>query len=418
MFTEKSSWITFNPEYESVNVYDVFEYLGGDAHIDICGLGFFELYINGKCVTDDKFVPVWSHYCNRDGATLLYPSKDVLSERTYYVRYDLSDKLTKGNNHILIVVGNGWYRQTKRNIEGKNHYGESLLLRYEVTVNNEVVCVSNEDCEYSQNYIRETNIYFGEIHDYVDETYAREKAKGTQFSTTLYLQDCPADKVMRTVAFERLSTVENVSIYKAAENISGYVVLRSLGGDIEIRHAEGIKDNCELDYSYTGGEEQIQCDVYKNTKEGALLYPRFTWHGFQYFEVRGDAVVERVDVVHSDIVRLGSFSCDNETITWIYNAFLNTYLANCHCGVPSDCPHRERLGYLGDGHLACESAMLLTSAKDFYKKWIRDILDCQDIASGHVQHTSRRPSGLRKTTELLNSLAHRTTWLRSDLQCF
>ncbi len=28
---------------------------------------------------------------------------------------------------------------------------------------------------------------------------------------------------------------------------------------------------------------------------------------------------------------------------------------------------------------------------------------------------SRRPSGLRKTTLETNSLAHRTTWLRSDL---
>ena len=30
-------------------------------------------------------------------------------------------------------------------------------------------------------------------------------------------------------------------------------------------------------------------------------------------------------------------------------------------------------------------------------------------------HASRRPSGLRKTIGLCNSLAHRTTWLRSDL---
>ena len=30
---------------------------------------------------------------------------------------------------------------------------------------------------------------------------------------------------------------------------------------------------------------------------------------------------------------------------------------------------------------------------------------------------SRRPSGLRKTTITLNSLAHRTTWLRSDFGC-
>ena len=29
--------------------------------------------------------------------------------------------------------------------------------------------------------------------------------------------------------------------------------------------------------------------------------------------------------------------------------------------------------------------------------------------------SNRRPSGLRKTIQLSNSLAHKTTWLRSDL---
>ena len=36
-------------------------------------------------------------------------------------------------------------------------------------------------------------------------------------------------------------------------------------------------------------------------------------------------------------------------------------------------------------------------------------------ASGDINLASRRPSGLRKTKHSTNSLAHRTTWLRSDL---
>ena len=35
-----------------------------------------------------------------------------------------------------------------------------------------------------------------------------------------------------------------------------------------------------------------------------------------------------------------------------------------------------------------------------------------------IKWTSRRPSGLRKTKSRVNSLAHRTTWLRSDLRSF
>ncbi len=33
-----------------------------------------------------------------------------------------------------------------------------------------------------------------------------------------------------------------------------------------------------------------------------------------------------------------------------------------------------------------------------------------------IKWESRRPSGLRKTRHIINSLAHRTTWLRSDFQ--
>ncbi len=44
--------------------------------------------------------------------------------------------------------------------------------------------------------------------------------------------------------------------------------------------------------------------------------------------------------------------------------------------------------------------------------------DTSDFKRGDVVYyeISRRPSGLRKTTASSNSLAHRTTWLRSDLQ--
>ena len=30
--------------------------------IDICGLGFFELYLGGRKVSDDLLVPAWSDY--------------------------------------------------------------------------------------------------------------------------------------------------------------------------------------------------------------------------------------------------------------------------------------------------------------------------------------------------------------------
>lgn len=59
-----------------------------------------------------------------------------------------------------------------------------------------------------------------------------------------------------------------------------------------------------------------------------------------------------------------------------------------HGGITMDCPHRERLGYTGDGQLVAESAMLTLCCKSVFEKWMQDIADCQDKIGGHVQHTA------------------------------
>ena len=75
-------------------------------------------------------------------------------------------------------------------------------------------------------------------------------------------------------------------------------------------------------------------------------------------------------------------------MNFLYDAYIRTELDNMHGSFPSDCPHRERLGYTGDGQITAQAAMLTLGSKEFYRKWIRDILDCQDPESGHIQHTA------------------------------
>ena len=92
--------------------------------------------------------------------------------------------------------------------------------------------------------------------------------------------------------------------------------------------------------------------------------------------------------VHTDVRVNSAFTSNNETLNWMYEAYINTQTSNMHAGIPSDCPHIERRGYTGDGQLACHAAMTTLSAKEFYDKWIYDIGDCQDIYTGHVQYTA------------------------------
>lgn len=61
------------------------------AEMLICGLGFYELWLNGEHITKSFLAPYISN------------SDDLL----YYDRYDLTEKLKKGKNTLAFCLGNG-----------------------------------------------------------------------------------------------------------------------------------------------------------------------------------------------------------------------------------------------------------------------------------------------------------------------
>lgn len=398
MFSDCAKWLTFDPKFQSVSVWREFTLDAPvPAEINICGLGWFELYLNGARVSEDCFVPAWSDYRKRDFSTLLYPTSDEMTHRTYCLRYDLTEFLRPQKNTLCILLGNGWYRQTRRIVEGRNHYGEELLLRFELRSAGKTLLASDETCVYSDNFILENNLFYGETQDLsrFDPNFAeripvraRPSLLSPGFETELCLQSCPGDRAIREIGCTEISRRGNRRIFRADETVSGWAILRAGGGDVRVRYADGLTAEGELDFSYTGGDEQIAEDVFLKPCPGQILEPHFCWHAFTYFETEGNCEPQGVRVVHAHVAPAVDFECDNDVLNWLFSASLRTQLNNMHCGVPSDCPHRERLGYTGDGQLTCETSMLFLDADAFYRKWIRDILDCQDVVSGHVQHTA------------------------------
>ncbi len=213
--------------------------------------------------------------------------------------------------------------------------------------------------------------------------------KAPAHETQFFVQDCPADRAERAIKPVKLFDLGEVSIYNMGENISGYPVVAATvdGANITVRCSEDINPDGTLNFD-SCDRGQIQKDEYRNAKKGEECMPWFTWHGFRYFELTNNAEPVRCEVVHSDCAVTSSFESDSEMLNWLYDAYIRTQLSNMHSGVPSDCPHIERLGYTGDGQLCCEAAMMLLDSQKFYKKWLEDISDCQSIGNGHVQHTA------------------------------
>ncbi len=374
------------------------------VEITVCGLGFFRLWINGREVSDDKLVPANSQYCERDIDRFDYPIKDTLSYRTYCMRYDITRLVREGENIVQAVLGTGWFAQVNRKAEGNVAFG-NVKLCYKIDMRlsdgSTASTVSDGSLVWRQSQIEENNIYTGERHDLA---LCAEPSEDNCFDLSgyspvriapghdseFYIQTCPADRAVRAVVPQKIHDFGEYSIYDAGENISGYAVVAAKrdGAEIHVRYSEELNPDGTLNFDSCGREHQIQQEIFKNSPAGKPCFPWFTWHGFRYFELSNNAEPLRVEVVHSDVPVSSSFDSDSEMLNWLYDAYIRTQLSNMHAGVPSDCPHIERLGYTGDGQLCCEAAMLMTDSKRFYEKWLEDISDCQDIEKGHAQHTA------------------------------
>ena len=392
MIHETAKWVRAG-KCESPIIFGSFEVPEGirKAVISICGLGLFELYINGQKVGNDLLTPAWTDYEPRENRRLLYPLSDTCSHRVLYLDYNLMDFIRPGVNEIAVWLGNGWYNQHERNIEGDLWY-ELPKLAYTIELTGECgssYVLSDENLRWKESPIVFNNVYFGEKWDFslegCEESFPVEAAEAPKHSK-LMRQTCPPDREIRTIVPREIKRTDGRAVYDAGENISGFAVLTGRGR-VRVRYAENIDGDNELNFDSTGGTEQIQTDEY--VSEGwREMRPKFSWKAFRYLEISGEAKDVAVAVVHSDVKVTSGFESSDEILNWLYDAYVRTQLNNMHCGVVSDCPHRERLGYTGDGQLTCNAAMLLMDSRELYRKWIGDIMDCQDVNTGHVQHTA------------------------------
>ncbi len=374
------------------------------AKILVAGFGFYEIYINGKKISEDKFVSLSTDYAKRTGIEFGgHPFEEELGHRLYCPEYDVTSYLKEGKNSICIMMGPGWCELVEKvySVDESCGFGKIKIcyqISYEDCHGNADIIISNEEDRWAQGFITQGGLLQGESHDYrnydaqwMDEDYDFSQWEAVVIEpapeTNLYIQDSPADRVIRHLEAKVVAQYENRKIYDVGEVITGYPVLKSQassGEKILVRYAECLNEHGELHEDHIHGQ-------YTNfIVDGSLreMHIRFTWLCFRYFEVIGDAEVVDCQVIHSDVADTSSFVCDSEVLNWVREAYVRTQLDNMHCGIPSDCPHIERRGYTGDGQLTCQAAMMQLDAKSFYRKWIYDISDCQDRKSGHIQYTA------------------------------
>lgn len=366
------------------------------AELFVIGLGFFEGYINGKLISEDRFLPLNTEFHKR---TLMreygvWPEEPAY--RIYVTRYDVTKLINRGRNCICFMLGDGWYSGCHHEKFGNKKLIFSIVLTdsdgriTRVNSDGEVVC--------KEGFIKKYDMTEGELQDFTEyddnwlitaaDCSLWEKAMPCEFPETRYMtSDCPPDRTVEILYPAIIKVTDEYKIYDIGRNTTGNLVLTlpaEKGRSVRITGSEEKTAENELEPTKIMEQEaEFICGSYERE-----VSQKFTWHASRFFRVPADIKVIRFDVIHTDIAVNSAFSSDNGVLQWLYDAFINTQLSNMHTGIPSDCPHLERRGYTGDGQLAGDAVMTVLDARSFYDKWIEDISDCQDRASGHVQNTA------------------------------
>ncbi len=375
------------------------------ARVYVSGLGYYEMSINGTKTGDDALVPAQTHYQKRVNNNRVYDFDKNSSTRVLYNIYDITEQLHAGRNAVGIVLGNGWYNRRHRDPNGWVWYNTPrfiMQIEIEYQDGEKQTIISDESWQFSTDGpIRYDYIFTGEHYDARMEMSGWDKAgydaSGWQQARLLNAPDgalhpqlAPQDGVVATLKPVSVKhTKENTYVYDFGQMFTGWVRLNIKGnrGDtLRIIHNEELgSDFSQIDhYICKGGTE--------------IWEPRFSWHAFRTVEIKGSSTPLDISsitgrVVNTAVDTTGYFHCSNDLFNKIHQNYIWTQLGNFHSSFSSDCPHRERLGYTGDGELLVEGSIFNFDMMRFYRKWMNDIDDAQDKKTGFVPHTAPYEGG-------------------------
>jgi alpha-L-rhamnosidase len=362
------------------------------AKVFISGLGYFELYLNGHRVGNDYLVPNFTDYTSREGLKTADLSIDdsFRSYRVMYLSYPITSLLKRGENTVGVILGNGFYDCQRHWVCSFGH--PCLLCQLELTYSDghrELVC-SDETWKARPSAIVMNGVYDGEIYDANRETpgWSAPSCDDRSWQNVrlskppvgkLTAQMSPSDKIMERlhpVSFKRRS--DGSYLVDFGKEISGWIHF------LDIRGHQGdtlnVKYICESPLG-------VQKYIFKGDRKVSYA-PRFTWYVFSKAIIKG---VDRLspknlvaEAVNTDVKLTAQFSTSNQLFNQINTIWQRSQMDNMHGCIASDCPHRERSPYTGDGQVSCATVMDNFDAAAFYQKWIRDIRDTQNTKTGYV----------------------------------
>lgn len=352
-----------------------------EALLYVCGLGYYEAYLNGQKIGDRVLEPAQTNY----------------EDYAFYSVYEIAADQFEVNNTLGVMLGNGWFNQHLVWTPAMA-YGPpvlSAMLQITLADGTREIIATDKTWQWRSGPITFSNIYAGETYDarlevpnWSDVSTGNQGWQSVKMAeihpTRLIEQTMEPIRKTGTVATKRiLNPAKDLYVFDMGQNFAGWVRLKvngAPGQKIVMRFSEEIDADGHIDYASTGvfATRYVQTSTYICKGEGTEIWePRFTYHGFRYVEVSGltsapDKEMLTGIVVHNDLPLAGTFECSSEQINRLHDMARWTMISNLHSQL-TDCPHRERCGWTGDVHAAALALMHQYNARLFLKKYAYDM---------------------------------------------
>ena len=320
---------------------------------------------------------------------VLAPGTTEYPRRLYYQTYDVTE-LLQVHNTLSFTLMDGWYMGKLGFLGQHNRFGNQrkLLAQLEIEYTDGSREILGTDESFSccaDGPIRYADLKDGEIFDSRMAPSYGEKAVVTKHPVI------PTASALAPIAeHERfpaklLVTPSGKKVLDFGQNLAGYVcftVQGRPGQTIRLQLGETL-DHGEFSRAtllQEGTPETKQEIVFTCNGEKQIFHPEGFYSGFRYALVEGLDEVDPADfeavAVYSELVFTGSFTCSNEKLNQFHRNTLWSLRSN-FVDIPTDCPQREKSGWDGDAQVFLPTASFLTDTAAFFRKWLRDLRDCQ-----------------------------------------
>ncbi|HET9502075.1 MAG TPA: family 78 glycoside hydrolase catalytic domain [Hymenobacter sp.] len=367
------------------------------ATLFISGLGQFEAVLNGQKVGDHFLDPGWTKY----------------DKQAQYVAFDVTKQVKSGANALGVLLGNGFYyvppvKERYRKLKSAFGYPKLICrLALDYADGSHENVVSDQSWQTTAGPITFSSIYGGEDYNATLEP-ANWATAGfdAQIWRPVITVDGPAELVAQQQeplrvfdAFNAQSTTQPQPgkwVYDFGQNASGIVELQVRGhrGDtVRIAPAELLAADKTITQKHSGKGFYFTYVLKGNGVE--TWRPRFSYYGFRYAQVTGGVPtgqpnaqsqpeILRLTALHTRnaAAQVGEFSCSNDLLNRTHTLIDWSVKSNL-ASVFTDCPHREKLGWLEETHLMGASVRYRYDIATLGRKTTQD-MQASQLAEGLV----------------------------------